>query len=309
MSKASDSFWANLSDEALVDIELTTDDPENLPNLVKQIPDGEGTPYVEFKYDLRGTGREEFSCVHGNHGHLSGFVFRKGDARFLVGRICGNTIYGEDFDKFTSDFDAAIQRQDALKRVRQLREAIAAFTAWLRTEAESDSWRAFNRLRGQLDNQMPWVFDNLPALAAMDPKTIGGAALPKRLCAEDMNVREEFDRLVLETASVSAMLDEDASTVATKIGAMRARLDGLARRAEAIISLLSEVQIFFQPSSLQAICDFANKHDNPKRRRYSAGLMSLSCKGASEKQTISMPTGFKLPSAAGYEQLRKAIAA
>src|SRR5258707_4454362 len=80
--------WENLSDDLLVDTELTTDDPESLENLVYEIPAGDEEPYVEFKYDLRKSEREMFSCVHGHHQHLAGFVMRTGTARFLVGLMC-----------------------------------------------------------------------------------------------------------------------------------------------------------------------------------------------------------------------------
>lgn len=78
-------FWETLTDDQLLTVELTTDDPENLNDLVHELPAGEEEPYVEFKYDLRKSGREEFSCVHGHHKHLAGFVMRKGKFRYLVG--------------------------------------------------------------------------------------------------------------------------------------------------------------------------------------------------------------------------------
>ena len=43
-------------------------------------------------------------------------MMRKGDARFLVGWMCGETIYGEHFEHYTADFDAAVNRQKTLRR-------------------------------------------------------------------------------------------------------------------------------------------------------------------------------------------------
>src|ERR1700704_6003389 len=123
--------WETSSDDQLLEMELITDDPERLPNLVYEIPPGDEEPYVEFKYDLRKSDREKFSCVHGHHQHLAGFVMRKGTARFLVGWICAGTFYGENFDKYTADFDAAVIRPDALKRVREIRSAINPFIDYL----------------------------------------------------------------------------------------------------------------------------------------------------------------------------------
>jgi hypothetical protein len=165
-------YWETLSDDQLLETELVTDDPENLPNLVYEIPAGDEEPYVEFKYDLRKSDREKFSCVHGNHPHLAGFVVRKGSARFLVGWKCAETIYGADFERYTADFDAAVIRQDALKRVREIRSAIDSFTKYLDAISKSDVFKHFNRLRGQLDTQMPWIYDNLPAASSMDNRVI-----------------------------------------------------------------------------------------------------------------------------------------
>jgi hypothetical protein len=79
-------FWESLTDEELLGVDLVTDDPEGLRDLVREVPSGDEETYVEFKYDLRKSGRqEEFTCVHGHHKHLAGFVMRKGNARFLVG--------------------------------------------------------------------------------------------------------------------------------------------------------------------------------------------------------------------------------
>jgi hypothetical protein len=71
--------WETLSDEELLAADLISDDPERLENLVFEVPSGDEEPYVEFKYDLRKSGRqEEFTCVDWHHKHLAGFVMRKG---------------------------------------------------------------------------------------------------------------------------------------------------------------------------------------------------------------------------------------
>ncbi|UGY17984.1 hypothetical protein HAP48_0011435 [Bradyrhizobium septentrionale] len=153
--------WETLSDDQLLDTELMTDDPESLPNLVYELPADDEDPYVEYKYDLRKSERKMFSCVHGHHQHHAGFVMRKGESRFLVGWICAKTIYGEDFENYTADFDAAVSRQDALRRVREIKVAIHPFVEYLNAISSSEVFRHFNRVRGQLETQMPWVFDTL----------------------------------------------------------------------------------------------------------------------------------------------------
>jgi hypothetical protein len=81
-TKGGENFWDSVSDEELLATELTTDDPERLEGLVTALPDDYRDSYMEYSYDLRGSGREEFVCVHGHHKHLCGFVMRKGDQRW-----------------------------------------------------------------------------------------------------------------------------------------------------------------------------------------------------------------------------------
>ena len=170
---------------------------------------------------------------------------RKGASRFLVGRICGKTIYNEDFDGYTADFDAAVTRKVALRRVRDIRNGMAPFMAWLDKPDISNAVREFSRVRGQLLNYMPWIFDNLPALAAQDPRVTGGP-LPRDLCAEPTDIRGDHQRLMNEAAIANMGLIGDAVVVAAKMPGHVARLGGLAKRADAILTRLNDVTLFFQ---------------------------------------------------------------
>src|SRR5947209_6092388 len=83
LDKLSSGHWDSLSDDELLRRELTTDDPENLDGLVYELPLGDEESHIEFSYDFSKSGRTELRCVHGNHGHLRGFVVNKGGRRFL----------------------------------------------------------------------------------------------------------------------------------------------------------------------------------------------------------------------------------
>ena len=85
-------------------------------------------------------------------------------------------------------------------------------------------------------------------------------------------------------------------------------MEGLAKRSEAVFDTLREVEEFFQPAALAAICKLANEHDNPKRRKYEAGLLTLTCKRDRDKSVISMPNGFELPSRRPLEAFQSAPA-
>ncbi|MCK1671229.1 hypothetical protein [Bradyrhizobium sp. 150] len=302
-------FWATVTDEQLVDLNLEIDDPETLPGLVHEVPDNYREAHVEFKYDLRGKGiDQEFSCVHGHHQHKAGFVMKLGDARFMVGHICAKSIYGENFDQYTADIDAAIIRKDALRRVRELRDAILPFEAWLKQLAESDTMKSWSKLRGQLDSHLPFLYDNLTAYAQLD-RRITGASLPKWLCRADCNPRQQIEALLAEITKLNSLLSGEAEKAAGIIGQLRARMDGISKRAEPILEYLQDVELFFQPVTLDAICKWANEHDNPKRRTYSYGLLSITLKNdKGDKTHILIPKGYVLPSKQPIIALRNALA-
>lgn len=303
------THWDNLSDDQLLALELEIDDPRTLAGLVFEVPDGDEEPHVEFKYDLRGQEVEEFSCVHGHHRHKAGFVMKKGNARFMVGHICGKSIYGEDFERYKADYDAAVNRRDTLVRVRELRQAVDAFMGWVNQVEVSGVLRAFNKLRGILNNQMPWIFDNLPALAglAANETRAVGTQLPKWLCDQKTDIKLEFARLQADTAALALSLAGDVQKVATILAGQRVKASGLVRRAQMTLQKLSDVELFFQPIVLETICRYANEQDNPKRRRYQASLLSLSVRGI-DKCKIRMPPCFKIPGSGPVDALERLIA-
>lgn len=158
-------YWESLTDDQLLDTEPYTDDPESLENLVRELPPGDEEPYVEFKYDLRGSGREKLTCVHGHHQHLAGFVMRKGAWRYLVGWKCGKIIYRENFDQYTADFDAAVNRRDTLRKRREIEQLTGPFMAWLQQVSGSDVFKLYSSVREQIADRMPWLWDNAPGAA------------------------------------------------------------------------------------------------------------------------------------------------
>lgn len=301
-------FWATVADEQLIDLNLEIDDPTALPGLIHEVPDNYRDAHVEFKYDLRGQAvDQEFSCVHGHHKHKAGFVMKLGDARFMVGHICAKSIYGEDFDQYAADIDAAIVRKDALRRVRELRDAILPFEAWLKQLQESDTVKCWSKLRGQLDSHMPFIYDSLPAYAQLDSR-VTGALLPKWLCRTDCNPRQQIEMLLAEIAKLNSHLGGEAEKAAGIIGQLRARMDGLLKRAEPILEQLQDVELFFQPTALDAICKLANAEDNPKRRTYSYGMLSITVKNDKGHKThITMPKGYVTPNKRIIETLRKTL--
>jgi hypothetical protein len=79
------------------------------------------------------------------------------------------------------------------------------------------------------------------------------------------------------------------------------------RRIEAVFEELKEVEDFFQPTVLTAICKLANEYDNPKKRKYIAGLLSITCKRDRDKIVVQMPNNYRVPNRSGLEALKKSL--
>ncbi len=301
------NYWNSLTDDQLLSAELTTDDPDCLENLVSEIPAGDEEPYVEFKYDLRGSGRqEEFVCVHGHHRHLAGFVMRKGKWRFKVGWICGNNIYGEDFDQYTADFDAALNRREMLKRRREIENAMRPFMGWLEQVAKSDVFKQHDRVRRQFYEHMPWIWENMPRMAFLDTR-VTKTKIPRTMFDVNTDPEVEFGKICTEfSTGVMTMLSKSEQG-GFDIGPVKRRMELLLNRLDVVLSQLQEVVDFFQPSTLDAICKFATEHDHPKKRSYVPGLGSITCKRERTKLTLHMPNNYRLPERRGIENFRAVL--
>jgi hypothetical protein len=301
-------YWESLSDEQLIETELMTDDPEALDDLVQEVPPGDEEPHVEFKYDLRGSGRQdEFTCVHGHHKHLAGFVMRKGDKRFLVGWMCGASIYGEDFEQYTADFDAAVVRRDALRRVREVKSAVEPFIAWLNQTAASEVFKQYESVEEQMAERMPWIWENLPALSALDSRAVG-AQLPRTLFHEGTDPETEFKKLAAEFNTAALKLAGPSEEAANHIPNVRRRMEALLPRMEEVLDELREVEDLFQPVILEAVCRLATQHDNPKKRKYRACLGSITLRRDKKGVSVHLPRSYKVPDRGAIARLRAALA-
>ena len=306
MSAMQKRYWESLSDEELVGLETTTDDPENLPGLVTEVPPGDEEVYVEYKYDLTKSGRDEFSCVHGHHRHLKGFVMRKGRARFLVGWMCGKSIYGEDFDAYTADFDAAIIKRDTLRRVKDIKVAIDPFSAWLQEVTDSNVFDRFDSAREQVYEHLQWVHDNFYFIAHADVRA-RRSNFPERLFDEKNDPELDWNRAVAEFHAIAMRAVSTEEWAEKNLAHMKRAMEGLLKRFERVLAQLKELETFFQPEVLALICEYANVHDNPKKRTYQPGLLSITCKRGKDKTVVCMPRSYKVPSTRAIDAFRVAL--
>jgi hypothetical protein len=289
-------FWETVSDEDLIDRSLTADTPSTLPGIVTTVPEGDDEPHVEFSYDFGGTENYQI-CVHG-HRHLKGFVFRKGEARFQVGWMCGEAHYGQKFKEYTSDFEAARTRQTVLHRVRDLRQAVEALSGWAGEDGWVNAVAAFDDLNRNIKNRLPFVAETLRAYSN---RKLYDVQMPRYLCTQDdpMHSGEaEFHRMLNEIATAATMLTGTNTKVAASIGSTVNSLHGVVRRAELLIAKLNDVVMFFQPAVLQAIADRA-ENSTPMRARHYPGLLRIK----SRNQVVGMPESFSIPSRAPLDAL------
>lgn len=301
-------YWEALSDQQLVETELETDDPESLDGLATEIPPGDDETYVEFRYDLTGSGREEFVCVHGHHRHLKGFVMRKGSVRFLVGWMCGESIYGEAFDDYKADFSAAVNRQVSLRRRREIGLHIGPFMAWMEQTSKSDVFRLYASVRRQIAGRMPWIWDNVNR-AGFAGMRFQRVSFPPSLFDQRTDPEREFGKITGELSAMASQLIGQNEIEEKTVDSVRRMLRLIIQRIEVVLDQLKEVEDFFQPGVLSAVCELGNEYDNPKKRKYITGLTSITCKREKdrEKVTVVMPMNYRVPNRAGVDELKRAI--
>lgn len=281
-------------------MDLIVDDPSALPGVVTEIPPNHQDAFIEYTYDLRGSGRDdEFACVHGHHRHLHGAVMRLGEARFLVGWMCAETIYGESLAGRRADYDAAVSRRHAIIRIGELREAITEFSMWADAVVKSKVLEAHDELRRQISSRFPFVFESLRDCGGR----IGGVVMPRHLCAQYGNYLEDsFARLMKEIASVALALAGDHQRAMKSVGKIRSDIEGIIRRAEIAMARLADVELFFQPAVLSTICTAAN-NAVPRRATHYAGLLKLTCRS----EVVEIPPSFALPDRKAIERLRAVL--
>ena len=270
--------YAGLSDEQLLKRELSVDDPSKLSKLVSRIPDGPEETYIEFAYDMRGSGRQEqFQCVHG-HRHLAGIVMRKGAARFLVGWQCALEHYGVVFGAYKADFTAAQNRKTTLIRRQEIVDRLVPLLAFLREDFTDETLSGYDNACAQLLTLPAFITDRAPFFpdGEHSPRAIYEAALVELINLD----------ATLRTAPAAAEVWKRALQ----------RLPGFERQVLRVIVPLEALVDFLQPSSLIEICDYANRHDMSPKRRYEAGLMSLTChRQGKDTITIRIPPSFRVP--------------
>ncbi|WP_027174426.1 hypothetical protein [Methylobacterium sp. 10] len=145
------NFWADRTDKELLELNLTTTDPEALDGISCDVPPEEGV-YVELGYDVSGRTEGKVRCVHcKRYNHFHGVVVRdEAGSRYLVGRDCALSKYGVVYEALLIAYDEAVDRQGALRRQKQffqLRREIFALMEEMRADP---AIKAFDTVRANL---------------------------------------------------------------------------------------------------------------------------------------------------------------
>ena len=109
--------WGDKSDEHLLSVVMTTNDPEGVEGLVRTAPT-DGEPVPELWYDLKGQGRPLIECAFcqkANHHHGYVFLFPSGERR-LIGCDCASKHYGARIERRLTEFRRGLERKTELER-------------------------------------------------------------------------------------------------------------------------------------------------------------------------------------------------
>ena len=287
----SKTYWESLSDKELLEKDLTTDDPEKLPFLVSELPEDFEDSYVEYAYNFRNSARQELNCVHGHHRHLRGFVMRKGDVRWLVGWMCAESIYGENFSDYTADYDAAVNRRDSLARKREFESLIVPFLKWMEETSKSEAFNHYDSVRSQFKTKMPWVWKQGHTVVE---ETIGSNKF-KELFDERTDLRREFAEQMAAASALFAPLIANSDLSHDVVVRVKTTLQRLIVKVGQTLGTLRQVENLFRPKTLDLIVRWGNEIDNPNKRRYSSDLNSISCRREKDTVRIQISKNFRIP--------------
>lgn len=178
--------------------------------------------------------------------------------------------------------------------------------AWLEQVSRSDVFKLYESVRRQILQRMPWVWDNVPRASYLGV-SLKGVKIPPTLFNEATDPQAEFGKVMGEMSALGASLIGKEELGEKSVQNIKRVLQGLIRRVESVFAELKEVEDFFQPAVLDIVCELGNGHDNPKKRKYIAGLLTLTCKRDRDKAIVQMPSSYKLPNRGGLEALKEAL--
>lgn len=227
--KSGVGFWKTRSDDELLEMEFTTDDPESLANVSNEPPPDEEA-MVELAYNVAGRERGRVRCVfckYPNHDRGVVMLYRSGERR-LVGRDCAHKHYGVAFDVLVKDFDAAHDRVDYVHRQRLAVSERVDLLGLLRVMRADPAIREFadtrRRLRDFMGNSL---WERFVKIADRDDTLNGGPATAVRhghltiLIGSSSEGHLQGADLVRSGPTIAARLDQIELDLAVVIRTLR----------------------------------------------------------------------------------------
>ena len=156
-------YWQSISDDELLEVQFTTDDPTSLPNIVETLPERNEVPIVEITYNVAGSPKGKVRCIHCKYdNHYQGFVLKfKNGCRILVGRICGKKIYNADFNLAANEFEHARTRASYLRRRKTALVLAPLFVQAIVDLNAHPARRMFSDLKATFEKQLPSLMEQL----------------------------------------------------------------------------------------------------------------------------------------------------
>lgn len=162
--------WDSLTDEQLLLVQWSTDDPMSLPNVHPSIPTDLGEFQIELAYDLAPEDAA-VPCAHcpQHQPHRHGFVLRDAQGRrFLLGSTCGPKAYGTDYRLASNARTRTKRRYDVLTRWLRLRDDLPTRIDELVVIASSGQARVLRAGRRRLEQDAPRTVAKLRAVRPSD---------------------------------------------------------------------------------------------------------------------------------------------
>ena len=149
-------------------------DPEMIPGLIQRLPEDAKLDRIEHKYDVTPPGgakkgkRARIRCAHCHSAlHWKGWCVRLQDASLaLIGIDCGEKQFALDFNSRTNDFEANYDRQTAIRRVIDIREALPSALLEVQKLLEAPAVKVFDEYQAQIQrlrHQCPHLMNVLSA--------------------------------------------------------------------------------------------------------------------------------------------------
>jgi hypothetical protein len=164
--------FLSAEDRALLAREFTVANPEEVPNLVDELPPLEGTPEIVAKYHVTDRRRPRLRCAKcGERVHWKGYVLRlpAGKHALLAERHCGRAAFGLNWEQVERAFLQQVSRQSDLVRLEKVRGAFSVFLSEVQSIRSHPQVLAYDKYYNDLRHS----FGPLSRGLGKSPKQLG----------------------------------------------------------------------------------------------------------------------------------------